>query len=157
MGDWEPTEWSAVVSAVATIVLVAVTGFYAWRTHAMAKEMREQREAAARPVLDFFSEYAIMGNFADMRDFTGTFRLPNVGTGAALNVTAVDATEDSWGVIAAGESKRDIQLDSREDNSFGISHQSVGKRWYTSSRRCVVDSGGQGWGELEITEHHDHP
>ncbi len=57
------TDW---IQAISMLILVAVTGIYAWRTHViskgtekqadasvqMAEEMREQRYEAVRPVID---------------------------------------------------------------------------------------------------------
>ena len=67
------TDW---IQAISMVVLVVVTGIYAWRTHViskatkaqadasvkMAEEMRAQRHDTVRPVIDFkFSEsYPIM-------------------------------------------------------------------------------------------------
>jgi hypothetical protein len=46
--DIEPADWAQILPLLG---LVAVTGFYAWRTHVMSQEMREQRLGEARPYL----------------------------------------------------------------------------------------------------------
>ena len=43
------TNW---IQAISTLILVLVTAFYAWRTHVMSKEMKEQRYDTFRPVID---------------------------------------------------------------------------------------------------------
>ena len=44
----QPSDWAQILLLLG---LVAVTGFYAWRTHVMSEEMKEQRVMASRPVI----------------------------------------------------------------------------------------------------------
>ncbi|MFQ5924841.1 MAG: hypothetical protein ACE5IE_02460 [Dehalococcoidia bacterium] len=81
------TDW---VQAIAIVLLVIVTGIYAWRTFAiskgtekqaeastkMAEEMREQRHDAVRPVVRIEAQDSRKINIS----------CTNVGTGPALNL-----------------------------------------------------------------------
>jgi hypothetical protein len=63
----------------ANVVLVAITGWYAWQTHQTVVEMRESRRAVVRPHVCL-----------DLKTIGGSAiaRVENVGTGPALNAKA---------------------------------------------------------------------
>lgn len=77
MFDWIDTHSGSIVGA-ATIVLVAVTGYYAWTTRALVRETHGALAAAARSTLqerlDRISEICIRypGLFASLEDETAT-------------------------------------------------------------------------------------
>ena len=81
---------SALANVLLVCILVGVTAWYAWQTQRMAKEMREQRMDAIRPVIDIhfpdprtslerLSE-AIGEEESVVRD-RYTVRLRNIGSG----------------------------------------------------------------------------
>ncbi len=85
----EPAVWA---QTLLTFGLVTVTGFYAWRTHVMSEEMKEQRLGEAQPylLLRLESEFTRWekdekGKPPD-REFPVTIR--NVGKGPAINLWA---------------------------------------------------------------------
>jgi hypothetical protein len=106
----EPAAWAQILL---TFGLVAVTGFYAWRTHAMSEEMREQRLSEARPYLLLRLEGEAVQWDKDEkekppdRNFPVTIR--NVGKGPATNLWAALWSPkktyfgDSKGYLAPGE------------------------------------------------------
>ena len=79
-------------------LLVVVTGIYAWRTFAisnaakeqsdasveMAKEMREQRIMASRPVI--IQKAIERGKYSTERDMPDDFEICNVGNGPAIEL-----------------------------------------------------------------------
>lgn len=100
------TDW---IQAISTLVLVAVTGIYAWRTHAiskatseqtqatkkqaeasvkMAEEMREQRIMASRPVIiqkvvvETETQFRTFGS----KDWFSYFEVHNAGNGPAIEL-----------------------------------------------------------------------
>ncbi|MGD9118177.1 MAG: hypothetical protein PVJ08_05510 [Dehalococcoidia bacterium] len=105
-----PADWAQILLMLG---LVTATGFYAWRTHAMSEEMREQRLSEARPYLLLRLEGDVIqwdkgedGKLSD-RDFPITIR--NVGKGPAINLWASlwspeeDYFGDSKGYLAPEE------------------------------------------------------
>lgn len=64
--------------AIATVVLVGITGFYAWETREMVNEMREARGAQVLPHV-----VPTLGYFAPLFGF---LRIQNVGSGPAVDV-----------------------------------------------------------------------
>ena len=67
----------SVVVGVATVVLVIVTGYYAWQNHQMVGEMRQARIDSVRPHLVASLEFIGTRHFA--------VRVSNVGQGPALD------------------------------------------------------------------------
>ena len=87
--DWLNANAGA-VQALATVVLVLVTGFYAFRTHSIAKASKETAEATknmivgnARPLVVLECREDLSYNPNNPRVFVG---LVNVGFGPALDV-----------------------------------------------------------------------
>lgn len=99
MIDWL-NDNSGVVQAAATIVLVLITGAYAWRTHViskanlrMAQEMQEQRQDDLLPVIDISFNDSLNGELKNAFGYqegiwpeTRHVRLSNLGRGAAFDV-----------------------------------------------------------------------
>jgi hypothetical protein len=73
------TDYSAAISAVATIVLVIVTIFYAYQTRKQANEAQKLRELQFQPLVT--AEYALAQN-----KWAVLIRFKNVGTGIAKNI-----------------------------------------------------------------------
>lgn len=71
-------EWASVASAFATVVLVIVTGYYAYQNYRMVQEMRTSRSAEVRPKLVPAMDY--------WEAATAFARIVNVGRGPALDV-----------------------------------------------------------------------
>jgi hypothetical protein len=75
----------AIINAVAIVVLVAVTGYYAWQNRRMVDEMRSTRLLNVRPRL------ALGVHMPD--PLVGFITVTNVGSGAALDVDVELALE----------------------------------------------------------------
>ncbi len=89
------TDW---IQAVSMVILVVVTGIYAWRTHViskankkqadasveMAEEMREQRVMASRPVIIQKAVPETMNNVT--LDYFSHFEVYNAGNGPAVEL-----------------------------------------------------------------------
>jgi hypothetical protein len=71
----------ALALTIATVVLVFVTGFYAWQTWLMAQEMQKSRRLSVRPRLSLRLDY--------ISNTIAVIRLENIGQGLALNVEGI--------------------------------------------------------------------
>ena len=80
-----------VAGLVVTLILVGITAWYSWQTQQMVREMRESRRAAIRPEIRLDLELFGAAVLA---------RVENVGTGAAVNVSAVLRAESDGPTIA---------------------------------------------------------
>jgi len=80
------------VTAGATVVLVLITAYYAWQTHALTEEARRARELAMLPVLVCAmtahppTGKKVDGAHGDVHGEFNTLSLRNVGSGPALDV-----------------------------------------------------------------------
>ena len=85
------TDW---IQAILMVMLIGVTIFYAWQTKKTVSEMREQRYAALRPLIDIV-EHPLTGKEMMKQGFDakeGKFpkdlpcRLRNIGVGPAIEL-----------------------------------------------------------------------
>jgi hypothetical protein len=81
-----------IINAILVLILVVVTAFYAWRTHAMAKEMQEARKAQMLPHIE--AKLAIL---RDRDPLQYILIISNVGPGPAKNPSIKFWTEPSGG------------------------------------------------------------
>ena len=93
--DWALISVAA-VQAIAMIILVCVTIYYAVQTRKMAKEMREQRLMASRPITIQKSAYKRTeeheGPVTHPKYFSH-FEIYNAGNGPAIELTVAAVTE----------------------------------------------------------------
>jgi hypothetical protein len=76
---------ASVILAIATIVLVGVTSYYAWQTHRMVVEMQKQRHDSALAFIAF--KHSATGDNADA-NLSARHKIVNSGPGTALGINA---------------------------------------------------------------------
>lgn len=138
------TNW---IQAISTLVLVVITGIYAWRTHIMSKaterqaeasvriaeEMRDTKHNALRPIIDF--------RFRDSEDRSGGAlgigargevpselhgQLCNIGVGPAIDlysiskVNQVNLPRYDFEPLKSGELSHQVALSVSQKGSIGI-------------------------------------
>ncbi len=122
-----------ITMAISTVALVIVTGIYAWHTHKMAEEMREQRYDALRPIIDFrwrdsesISGGALMVGARGEVPSELSGQLLNVGVGPAIDLYSFNKVgQDShhrydFEVLKAGELARQVSLSVSQEGNIGI-------------------------------------
>lgn len=75
-------------NAVALVVLVIITGFYAWQTQKLVKEAREQRLLSIRPVLkvELVSKKPNVRIVGEKTEASLFLRVKNVGNGTMVSL-----------------------------------------------------------------------
>jgi hypothetical protein len=153
----------AVINGIAIVVLVGVTGYYAWQTREMAKEMRSARLLSLLPKLVL--DIGMIG------PTYGDIVVRNVGSGPALDADltlvfegseAAEREEREWlaHVIATGEEHE--FLPPREVNSMdgfaarhptislaGTIHDALGQAHEVDERIDIAEA----WGRVESALH----
>ncbi len=145
------TDW---IQAISMLILVVVTGIYAWRTFTIskstekqAKEMKEQRVTASRPVVVQKAVHEKDIYEGSTKDYFSHFEAYNAGNGPAIEVeisllnkekTPIHYQRETF--IRAGEPPIEFfpsELTSREKSTFylvceyqGILSQGTRKTWY---------------------------
>ncbi len=157
------TDW---IQAISMVILVVVTGIYAWRTHIiskatkeqaeasvkMAEEMREQRYDAVRPIIDIINVEQTPLELA--RQAYGKkppnelrCKLRNVGVGVAIDVFSFvqppseERRRHPFHTIEIGEetSPMNLSLEQKDDRWFLIAYyKDVYCRCFKSSREVRV-------------------
>lgn len=126
----EPAAWAQILL---TFGLVTVTGFYAWRTHVMSEEMKEQRLGEARPYL-LLRLPLEQGEFMQWDDYQSRkpqtefpVTILNAGKGPATNLWAsLWRSEKSY----AGDSK---------------GYLAPNEEWQTTISRISLPQHIEGW------------
>lgn len=67
---------SGAIQAVATLILVVITGYYAWQARRTTQEMNKQTNLQQRPIVEILPQ----------GEWACSFMLKNIGRGAALNI-----------------------------------------------------------------------
>ena len=139
-------EWTAAQTIVATLALCGLA-WYCFETYLLRKVAQEQKEGAYRPVLAIFEDFPKL-------------EFKNVGTGPALNVRYVFATN-----ISKESERATTAIAVGEGASFGdlaffllrkaveISYESVSGRAYVTRGEWKADAAGVAHAlTLKITE-----
>jgi len=116
---------SSIISAVSTIVLVAITGYYAMQTRRQAEFLREQISTSIRPFLQVESFKCKTNTDAKAAESESHILVPewaisiiNVGNGAALDV-AIEVSAD----ISIKETDKEASPPHRVDfTSLSVGH-----------------------------------
>jgi flagellar biosynthesis protein FliQ len=148
---------------VALTTLVLITAWYAKHTATMAKEMREQRYDAFRPIIDIV-EMPIEPTEKVKKAFdAGDGKFPeelpcvlrNIGVGPAIGVSSFiivpsNGGQRSWdfGTIAVGEKTSEFRLSPQQigDRMFLVAYyKDVHGRDVESRREVTLDKERHGW------------
>ncbi len=162
--DWIETN-SAAIQAISMLVLVVVTGIYAWGTYVtskatkeqaeasvrMADEMRKQRYDTVRPVIDIRSIlYTKKGQdilFKDLSSCGVTCTLHNIGLGPAIDVNSCiqDGNQQSRNfnfgtlVVGGGIARYPLSLNQEEaQRLLVVSYKDVYDRHFKSTREVQI-------------------
>jgi len=149
------------IAALTTLVLI--TAWYAKHTATMAKEMREQRYDAFRPIIDIV-EMPIETTERVKKAFdAGDGKFPeelpcvlrNIGVGPAIGVSSFiivpsNGGQRSWdfGTIAVGEKTSEFRLSPQQigDRMFLVAYyKDVYGRDVESRREVTLDKERHGW------------
>jgi len=149
------------IAALTTLVLI--TAWYAKHTATMAKEMREQRYDAFRPIIDIV-EMPIEPTEQVKKAFdAGDGKFPeelpcvlrNIGVGPAISVSSFiivpsNGGQRSWdfGTIAVGEKTSEFRLSPQQigDRMFLVAYyKDVYGRDVESRREVTLDKERHGW------------
>ena len=153
------TDW---IQAISMVVLVGVTIIYAWRTHViskrtkeqadasvkMAKEMRDTRYDALRPIIDIVNipQTPIeLANSAYAKELPKELpcKLRNIGVGPATDVYSFvyhgsdERGRYNFGTIVIGKETDPVRLSlsQKDDHWFLVAYyKDVYGRWFESSR-----------------------
>ncbi len=82
----ETNDKVGITMAISTVALVVVTGVYAWHTHKMAEEMREQRIITSRPVIILKPVHEKDIWEGSTKDYFSHFEISNVGNSPAIEL-----------------------------------------------------------------------
>jgi len=154
----EPADWAQILPLLG---LVAVTGFYAWRTHVMSEEMREQRYDTARPVIDIYRDQAMEDKMPEaLEGTTGDASrglscvLKSIGLGPAIDVYSFiqnpfsgERQRHEFGTLAIGEMTFRMKLSLiHEGNPLALvaHYKDVYGRAFVSKREVSTDK-KKGW------------
>ena len=126
---------AAMITALATVVLVGITGFYAWVTKKMLEENRQMRIDAQKPEIAIYlrleKEDIIPGG---QKITVMNLYVDNIGMGPALEVTF--DTDLSFG-LPGNRSLEDVPflqygirfLPPRQNRKYQLGHE-----WYTNNQ-----------------------
>ena len=149
------------IAALTTLVLI--TAWYAKHTATMAKEMREQRYDAFRPIIDIvempMEPTEKLKKAFDAGDGKFPEELPcvlrNIGVGPAIGVSSFiivpsNGGQRSWdfGTIAVGEKTSEFRLSPQQtgDRMFLVAYyKDVYGRDVESRREVTLDKERHGW------------
>lgn len=152
---------AAGVQALAMIILVSITIFYALQTRKMAKEMLNQRYDAFRPVIDIervvtdpgeYTKEAYAAKSGELPDLLSCF-LRNIGVGPAIDVLSYLPYQErrpySFGTITIKETNSHpslLSLDEKDNQKVLIVYyKDVYGRCFESSREVSVDKEKGAW------------
>lgn len=148
------------IAALTTLVLI--TAWYAKHTATMAKEMREQRYDAFRPVIDIVKMPMEPMEMAKQAYGVGEGKFPelpcilrNIGVGPAIGVSSFIIVPSSderrpwdFGTIAVGEQtlEKSLSLEQTGDRMVLVAYyKDIHGRGFVSKREVTLDKERSGW------------
>ena len=164
------TDW---IQAISTVVLIGVTAYYAWRTHAlsksakmqaeasvkMAEEMKKQRYDTVLPVIDIEildvqkqannqqSEAPLGSTFYEL-----SFVFHNIGLGPAIAVTSATLTPAVirlWDTLEAGGKTKKMSLSLKPKDgllTLSVFYLDAYERKFESGRQVNIENRKFDWG-----------